>query len=76
MYFGRIRLDQVEDIGRDLELVEVDIWIPQLTAEAMGHFFASHKAKGDDGASQRHIVLFLEILGRLKLVGCYDLFPY
>jgi hypothetical protein len=42
----------------------------------MGHFFAGHKAKGDDGASQRHIVLFLEILGRLELVGCYDLFPY
>ena len=75
VFLGRIHRDQADDVGIDLELVEIDVGISQLAAQALGHLLGGNQALGDDGAGQGDVVLALEFLGGQKLFGSENLFP-
>ena len=69
VFFGRIHGHQADDVGIDFELIQIDVRVTELAAQALGHFLGRNGALGDDGAGQGYVVLALKFLGRQQLIG-------
>ena len=46
VFLGRVDRDQADDVGVDLELVEVDVGIAELAAQALGHLLGRDHGPG------------------------------
>ncbi len=66
--------DQADDVGVDLELVEVDVGIAQLPAQGLGHVLLGDQAERNDGRLEGNVLFLLGLEGRLQLVGREDFF--
>ena len=71
---GHVGRDEVDDLGIDLELVQVDVRIAELAAQGLGDLLLGNESQGHQGGAQRQVVFLLEIEGGLKLVRVDDLF--
>ncbi len=71
---GHVGRDEVDDLGIDLELVEVDIRVAELAAQGLGDLLLGNEAEGHQARPERQAVLLLEIEGGLQLVRVDDLF--
>ena len=72
---GHVDRDEADDLGVDVELVEVDVGVAELAAEGLGDVLLGQVAELDEGRADRKAVLLLEVQGGLQLIDREDLFP-
>jgi hypothetical protein len=74
-YFGHVDRDEADDLGVDVELVEIDVRVAELAAEGLGDVLLGQVAELDERGPDRQAVLLLEVEGGLQLFDGEDLFP-
>jgi hypothetical protein len=73
VFLGHVRGDEADDLGVDLELVEVDVRVAELAAQGLGDVLLGQVAELDERGPDGQAVLLLEFEGGAQLIGREDL---